>query len=418
MGLRAKFTLLLAILACLFLAYVHFWVAPQMSNRALVIEENAHRAQLSLTAEAIIPPLLENDLAKVYELLDAIRYDNPSWVELQLFSSEGGRLYPLMKPSVVDGHFPQLYLEQAVGFLQPPIARLQLAVDMTESRQAAIQFETSLWTALLPFMVFLLAVIWLKVEWIIRRPIEQMVRASRQLVRGSFDHPVPSHKRDELGELARAFDDMRASIERHHINIAEELDQQRKRALLLEQEKQLAEFDAIHDALTGLLNRRELERQVKIALDEVQSQHWKQHVLLYIDLDHFKAVNDNCGHQAGDQLLCDISRVMRERIREKDLLARVGGDEFAILLKDCPLEVGVRIANDICSAVHDYRYVCEKGSYQVGSSIGVAPVLPENASLEHMIAVVDSACYAAKRRGRNRVEVAVGEVLKKSDQVA
>lgn len=418
MGLRARFTLLLLILASLFLAYVHFLVEPQMSQRALAIEEKAHRAQLRLTAEAIVPPLLENDLAKVYELLDAIRYDNPSWLQVQLYSPAGRRLYPLTEPVGFEGIYPLLHLEENVGFLQPAIGRLQVAIDMTASVEAADQFEHSLRVALVPFLFLLLVAIWLEVEWRVRRPLGHMVLAARQLIKGDFAHPVPLHMKGELGELARTFVDMRASMERNHIDLAAELAEQRLRASQLQQEKQQAEFDAIHDALTGLLNRRELERQIAIALDQVQAHQWKHHVLLFIDLDHFKAVNDNCGHQAGDRLLCEITQVMRGRIREQDVLARVGGDEFAILLKDCALKVGVRIANDICNVVQHYRFRCDRRSFQIGASVGVAPLIPDWGSLEQVVAAADAACYEAKRKGRNRVEVATVDQTGRTDQVA
>ncbi len=420
MGLRTKFTLLLVILASLFLAYIHFLVAPQMSRRVLAIEEQAHRAQLQLTAEAIAPPLLENDLAKVYELLDAIRYDNPSWLQLQLFSPAGRRLYPLNEPAGFEGIYPLLQLEEDIGFLQPAIGRLRVAIDMTAGVEAEAQLEGTLRAALVPFLILLLLALWLELELRIRRPLAQIVLAARQLVKGDGAQPVPVHKRDELGELARAFDDMRASMQRNHIDLAAELQEQRQRASLLQREKQQAEFDAIHDALTGLLNRRELERQVAIALDQVQTHHWKHHILLFIDLDHFKAVNDNCGHQAGDHLLCEISHVMRERIREQDVLARVGGDEFAILLKDCELQMGVRIANDICGVIQHHRSYCDNRNFQIGASIGVAPLLSASGTLAQVLAAADAACYEAKRKGRNRVEVAVADVDVKaqSDQVA
>ncbi len=418
MGLRTKFTLLLVILAGLFLAYIHFLVAPQMSRHALAIEQKAHRAQLQLTAEAIVPPLLENDLAKVYELLDAIRYDNPSWLQVQLLSPAGRRLYPLSEPVRLEGSYPLLHLAENVGFLQPPIGRLQVAIDMTASVEVATQFEHSLRVALIPFLFLLLAAIWLEVELRIRRPLGQMVLAARQLIKGDFTPPVPVKMKDELGELARAFDDMRASMARNHIDLAAELEEQRLRASRLQQEKQQAEFDAMHDVLTGLINRREFERQIAIALDQVQAQQWKHHILLFIDLDYFKAVNDNCGHQAGDQLLREITQVMRGRIREQDVLARVGGDEFAILLKDCTFKVGIRIANDICSVVQHYRFYCDNRSFQIGASVGVAGMVAESGSLEQVLAAADAACYEAKRKGRNRVEVAAVVPGTRTDEVA
>jgi diguanylate cyclase (GGDEF)-like protein len=94
-----------------------------------------------------------------------------------------------------------------------------------------------------------------------------------------------------------------------------------------------------HDALTGLINRREFEHRLNEILQSSRADPDVRHVVLYLDLDQFKVVNDTCGHQAGDRLLKQITSVLQTRIRTSDTLARLGGDEFGVLLLDCNLDM-------------------------------------------------------------------------------
>ena len=97
-------------------------------------------------------------------------------------------------------------------------------------------------------------------------------------------------------------------------------------------------YQASHDALTGLINRREFESRLNDALQAARDSETVSHVLMYLDLDQFKVINDTCGHQAGDRLLKQITGVVQTRIRTTDTLARLGGDEFGVLLQDCTLD--------------------------------------------------------------------------------
>lgn len=160
---------------------------------------------------------------------------------------------------------------------------------------------------------------------------------------------------------------------------------------------------ATHDALTGLVNRRELELRLERAL-ESHRHAGRQHVLCFIDLDRFKAVNDNAGHRAGDELLRQITRLLTRQVRERDTLARVGGDEFALLLDNCPLDKAVEIAEGMVAAVNGLRFVWEEQAHEVGASIGIAPMRQQR-SVDQLLAQADAACYAAKDRGRGRCHV-------------
>jgi diguanylate cyclase (GGDEF)-like protein/PAS domain S-box-containing protein len=163
-------------------------------------------------------------------------------------------------------------------------------------------------------------------------------------------------------------------------------------------------YQASHDALTGLVNRREFERQIDVALDGAQAES-EHHVLCYMDLDRFKVVNDTCGHLAGDNMLREVAALLREQVRDSDIVARLGGDEFALLLTGCPLEKACQIADDVCTAVRNYHFVWQDRIFDVGISIGLVEINQQSTSIEDVLSAADSACYVAKQQGRGRVHV-------------
>jgi len=161
-------------------------------------------------------------------------------------------------------------------------------------------------------------------------------------------------------------------------------------------------YQATHDAVTGLINRIEFERRLKNILEYRNSSN--QHCLLYLDLDHFKTVNDTSGHAAGDRLLSEVCQLIQGRLRQRDTFARMGGDEFAIILENCSLQDATCVANGIVCAVSDYHFEWEGKAFRLGVSIGVHVVLPE-LTMEELLAGADAACYEAKRHGRSRIWV-------------
>jgi diguanylate cyclase (GGDEF)-like protein/PAS domain S-box-containing protein len=163
-------------------------------------------------------------------------------------------------------------------------------------------------------------------------------------------------------------------------------------------------WQASHDALTGLVNRREFERRLGDLVDTARTQR-REHALLYMDLDNFKAVNDTCGHSAGDELLRQLTSIMLTRMRGSDTLARLGGDEFGGLLDSCPLEQAVRIANAMRETVREFRFVWEGKTFNVGVSVGLVPITGESGDINQVMAAADACCYEAKKGGRDRVQV-------------
>jgi diguanylate cyclase (GGDEF)-like protein/PAS domain S-box-containing protein len=164
-------------------------------------------------------------------------------------------------------------------------------------------------------------------------------------------------------------------------------------------------YQASHDALTGLINRREFENRLTAAVENARQDAKARHVLLYLDLDQFKLVNDTCGHPAGDLLLKQITGVIQSRVRGGDTLARLGGDEFGILLQDCPQEQALRIAENMRQAIRDYRFTWQGGALAVGASIGIVEITSEIPTVANVMSAADVACYAAKDLGRNRVQL-------------
>ena len=163
-------------------------------------------------------------------------------------------------------------------------------------------------------------------------------------------------------------------------------------------------YEASHDALSGLINRREFEIRLQRALDSAQATG-AVHAVCYLDLDQFKVINDTCGHIAGDELLRQLAQVLQSRVRSNDALARLGGDEFGLLLHDCSVPDATSIANALLKAVEQYQFVWGANTFTVGASIGLVPLTGSFRRITQVLQAADAACYAAKDQGRNRVHL-------------
>jgi diguanylate cyclase (GGDEF)-like protein/PAS domain S-box-containing protein len=161
---------------------------------------------------------------------------------------------------------------------------------------------------------------------------------------------------------------------------------------------------ATHDELTGLLNRQAFDGHLQRALEEARSLS-STHALCYMDLDQFKVVNDTCGHLAGDELLCRVAALIQESVRDTDLVARLGGDELGVLLSRCTLSEAERRVGELHQALQQLRFTWRDKTFAVGASIGLVPITREIRTVAHLLSAADHACYAAKDKGRNRVQV-------------
>jgi diguanylate cyclase (GGDEF)-like protein/PAS domain S-box-containing protein len=161
-------------------------------------------------------------------------------------------------------------------------------------------------------------------------------------------------------------------------------------------------YHASHDLLTGLVNRREFEGRIERALKSAKARE-SSYALCYLDIDQFKIINDTCGHSAGDALLGQVGALLKSKVRWRDTLSRLGGDEFGVLLESCSLDEAMRMAEMMREAVGNFRFNWEERVFRMSASVGVVPIRADNEDVASIISAADSACQAAKEQGRNRV---------------
>ena len=150
------------------------------------------------------------------------------------------------------------------------------------------------------------------------------------------------------------------------------------------------------------MNRREFESRLSQIFE---SEKTISHSLLYLDLDRFKIINDTCGHDAGDELLRQVSKVLQAQISNSDTLARLGGDEFGVILDQCAQQNAVEIAQKILTAIQKFYFVWEARSFTIGVSIGMLSFNSQEDTLTSVLKAADAACYSAKNLGRNQIYV-------------
>lgn len=184
----------------------------------------------------------------------------------------------------------------------------------------------------------------------------------------------------------------------HFVCIAKDISERRKA-------EESIRYQANHDMLTGLSNRYALEKEIKACSKRILFNPEETSLFLYLDLDKFKIVNDVCGHHAGDELIKNLSSMMKQNLREQDILARIGGDEFGVLLNEISPEEGLKIAEILCETVKKFRFIWEEKVFTLGVSIGAVIINKELYEVAKVISAADQACYISKENGGNRVQL-------------
>lgn len=160
-------------------------------------------------------------------------------------------------------------------------------------------------------------------------------------------------------------------------------------------------YNASHDMLTGLPNRACFENTLRQTLSELKNSE-SRHVLVFIDLDKFKFVNDNAGHAAGDALLYELAALMNSKMRNYDFLARLGGDEFGLFMPDTHIDNAKAVVQRLVEAVNTYSFKWKDEIYHVGASAGITQIDTTNCQFEQVLSQADIACYKAKHQGRGQ----------------
>lgn len=230
-------------------------------------------------------------------------------------------------------------------------------------------------------VVLVVAVGWMLARSVLA-PVGRLSQCVRDLANGELKLNVNVKRKDELGQLTAAFNAMAAK---------------------LQENRRLLERLATHDSLTGLLHHGEFLKQLKTEVARSR-RYGHPFSLLMLDVDHFKSVNDNHGHQAGDTVLKAVAGILGKSARPADIAARYGGEEFVLILPETDAQAAFAVAERLRETMGRYPIVIRKGKHlNVTVSIGVACFPADADKEEALIAAADQALYAAKKAGRDRV---------------
>ena len=283
------------------------------------------------------------------------------------------------------------------GAAQSGHSRLLGWVGLEVSRSATIKSQRD---AILRSLLILLAGLGvsLYLAWRIgrqiTRPILALTHTVSRIGEGHMEERVEHTGQAELGMLQRGVNHMAAHLQAMQDQMQEKIDQATARLV----------YQASHDALTGLINRREFEQRLERTLLSALQQG-REHALCYMDLDQFKVINDSCGHAAGDELLRQLALLLKGNLRERDTLARLGGDEFALLLENCSVQDALEVADTFRAEVQRFRFKWGDRIFAVGMSVGMVAINRDSGTAASLLSAADAACYVAKDRGRNQIHV-------------
>ncbi len=405
MKLRAKLFLPLLLFSLLFGLYFRFSWLPEATESMLRQSERNWHAHLISVAEGLVPLLLEDQLANVYENLDTLLEHNKDWISIQLTDHAGKRLYPLSNIPSPNGNQKHIQTHIiSVGFANQALAMLEVTRNIAPLLLEINRLEEHLNFVLIMLLGVFVMLNGSMLDLQVRRRLTKLTQAANRLSTGDYQAQLPNHSGDEIGELTDSFRSMRQELAVYHRQLKGEISNHRRTAEALEEEKERVSYQATHDPLTGLINRSEFERRLTEVLHEADMDN-SRHALLYLDLDQFKIVNDTCGHTAGDALLQQLRIHLQDHIRLNDTMARLGGDEFGVLLRHCTLNDALRVAENLRQTIQDFLFVWDGKSFSVGVSIGAVEVDKHSGGISNLLSAADSACYMAKEMGRNRVQL-------------
>jgi diguanylate cyclase (GGDEF)-like protein len=223
--------------------------------------------------------------------------------------------------------------------------------------------------------------------------------AAVEELRGNLRAALDAHRQFHAAEIERLAAD-RARIEQSR-GALDEIRRLRREAALLQRKAAAAEEQARHDPLTSLLNRAGFDAEARPLIERSRGEG-RALTMAWIDVDHFKLVNDRFGHAIGDVVLATVGRMLREQSRAGDLAARLGGDEFAILIRDTGRDAALRSFTRLSEAVRAHPWEAVAPGLAVTVSVGCAQ-WRDGEALDELARRADEAMYAAKRAGRDQI---------------
>lgn len=287
----------------------------------------------------------------------------------------------------------------------PPLlgyALVELSLDKIHSQQHALL----IWSLITTFIGLLLATLLSAlVAASVTRPIMDIGAVVQRIGDGDLAARADTTHAGPLRRLARGINAMAAQVALTQENLQQQVEQATRE---LRRQKEAAELAARIDPLTGVLSRRAF---TDVAENEIL-RAWRYGSplsLIMVDLDHFKAVNDNHGHAGGDAVLRGFADTLRAVVREVDVIGRIGGEEFVVLLPDTGVIEAMQAAERMRQAIAESKVAFDYAQLSYSASFGVAEFDQKEVSLSYLLSKADTALYQAKKGGRNRVEVAVAD---------
>ena len=292
----------------------------------------------------------------------------------------------------VDDFASELHKKDDINQTNNPLQIGLVIVELTN--QSLVNAKRDLIAKIVIIGLLGLALSALVAWWIgrnITNPIKEIANAVNKLKEGTFAEAIVEDSSGELKILQKGFNSMASSLKQAHASMQDKIDNATS----------MLSYQATHDDLTGLINRREFELRLERGIKSAHKENL-QHIFCFLDLDQFKLVNDTCGHAAGDDLLKQVSSMLANSMRDRDTIARLGGDEFGILLENCNLVDANQITNIVLKLIRDYRFTYEDQIFNIGVSIGLVIVNNSFITVSDVIHAGDLACYSAKKAGRNQ----------------
>lgn len=407
-NISAKLTLITvataaAALLCVVVAFV-------IQDLRLVKRVKAEQveAQLSILSGNLAHALQQNDLptvayllkngVSVHGIIAATVFDHEGRI-LSQYPMIAGRLAPL--PSAEGFDFSTKEYIRPIGWHGQHVGQLQVLVSYSDVEMRI--YYLAIYSALaFLFAIAIAAIVAWLVQKIVSQPLLRLHRLSQNVIEtGNYSLRADVSSQDELGQLGDAFNRMLSQIEQRDLMMEKQVSQ---RTLELQKLAEEFRYRALHDTLTGLPNRALLNEEFNRAVAHAK-RVGKHFAVLLLDLDNFKVINDNYGHEAGDELLKLVANKIRAALRGEDIVCRLGGDEFIILLEDVESEAHIEaVGESLLQALAQDLWVTGH-PFSIGVSIGASFYPQHGVDITELKRNADIAMYCAKESGKNRLMV-------------
>ena len=351
------------------ISYVRYYEAE---NNTVIAEYKSERAQ-----QYVIPVL---KLAQLEWLRIHVDAESPLMIEtadndISLIQSAA----PIVVRSMKSIDILDFSLDDEATETYKVIGFVEVGLDFSNYREQLIQNISVGGLAILALFV-LTAIIGRILIKNALSPLTELKKPLARLADGDIDVYVDSQGDEEIQAIANALNTTISALKNRDKKL-----------------RKLANFDT----LTGLLNKHNFHIQLKQEFDRIEKEN-DSSALLFIDLDQFKYINDTLGHAAGDRLLAQIADLLNNRMREQDVIARFGGDEFTVIAKSVSEQDAESIAHSLVKSMQDFVFIENDQSFNVYCSIGVVMMSSKDFSVEEIFSQADMACFQAKSKGRNR----------------